>query len=125
MVGVITTKRIVIAANETAREAAVAAIGGVGRPLKELSDECSDSLHVYETGLSPAEVKRASLSGRELDVLRGMAEGLSNGQIGHRIEVSEDTVKTHVRRLFRRLGARDRANAVLIGYRLGVLGGES
>ena len=44
------------------------------------------------------------LTERELQVLRGMAQGKSNGQIGRELYLSEDTVKTHARRLFRKLG---------------------
>lgn len=64
----------------------------------------------------------ASLTERELQVLRGMAEGKSNAEIGRELYVSEDTVKTHARRLFRKLGARDRAHAVAVGFRAGMLG---
>ena len=44
-----------------------------------------------------------------------MADGKSNAEIGRELFVSEDTVKTHARRLFRKLGARDRAHAVAAG----------
>ncbi|MPZ28814.1 MAG: helix-turn-helix transcriptional regulator [Micromonosporaceae bacterium] len=64
---------------------------------------------------------RASLTERELQVLRGMAEGKSNAEIGRDLYVSEDTVKTHARRLFRKLRARDRAHAVAVGFRAGAL----
>ena len=57
-------------------------------------------------------VRRLALTERELQVLRGMADGKSNAEIGRELFVSEDTVKTHARRLFRKLGARDRAHAV-------------
>jgi DNA-binding NarL/FixJ family response regulator len=64
---------------------------------------------------------RAPLTEREQQVLRGMAEGKSNAEIGRDLFVSEDTIKTHARRLFRKLGARDRAHAVAVGFRSGVL----
>jgi DNA-binding NarL/FixJ family response regulator len=64
---------------------------------------------------------RAPLTERELQVLRGMADGKSNAEIGRDLYVSEDTVKTHARRLFRKLGARDRAHAVAVGFRSGAL----
>ncbi|QSB17103.1 helix-turn-helix transcriptional regulator [Natronosporangium hydrolyticum] len=67
------------------------------------------------------EVRRATLTERELQVLRGMAEGKSNAEIGRELFVSEDTVKTHARRLFRKLRARDRAHAVAVGFRAGAL----
>jgi DNA-binding NarL/FixJ family response regulator len=61
------------------------------------------------------------LSDREMQILHGMADGLSNAQIGQRLLISEDTVKTHARRLFRKLGARDRAHAVRLGLDGGAL----
>lgn len=65
--------------------------------------------------------RRMTLTERELQVLRGMADGKSNAEIGRELFVSEDTVKTHARRLFRKLGARDRAHAVAAGFRAGLV----
>jgi len=62
-----------------------------------------------------------SLTERELQVLDGMSRGRSNGEIGRELFLSEDTVKTHARRLFRKLGAADRAQAVAMGFRWGFL----
>jgi DNA-binding NarL/FixJ family response regulator len=76
----------------------------------------------YQGGLPPgAPSRRTSLTERELQVLRGMADGKSNAEIGRELFVSEDTVKTHARRLFRKLGARDRAHAVAAGFRAGLV----
>jgi len=61
------------------------------------------------------------LTERELQVLRGMSRGQSNGEIGEELFLSEDTIKTHARRLFRKLGARDRAHAVAVGFRRGLV----
>jgi DNA-binding NarL/FixJ family response regulator len=66
-------------------------------------------------------VWRVALTERELQVLHGMAEGKSNAEIGRDLYVSEDTVKTHARRLFRKLRVRDRAQAVAVGFRAGAL----
>jgi DNA-binding NarL/FixJ family response regulator len=68
-----------------------------------------------------AAARRTTLTERELQVLRGMADGKSNAEIGRELFVSEDTVKTHARRLFRKLGARDRAHAVAAGFRAGLV----
>ena len=57
------------------------------------------------------------LTERELQILRGMSQGNSNGEIGRKLYLSEDTVKTHARRLFQKLGAHDRAHAVALGLR--------
>jgi two-component system, NarL family, nitrate/nitrite response regulator NarL len=65
--------------------------------------------------------RTAELSGREMDVLRGMTEGRSNAEIAAELVLAEDTVKTHARRLFRKLGAGDRADAVARGFRQGLL----
>ena len=56
-----------------------------------------------------------------MQVLRGMSQGKSNGQIGRELYLSEDTVKTHARRLFRKLSAADRAQAVAQGFRCGLV----
>ncbi|MEW2375547.1 LuxR C-terminal-related transcriptional regulator [Micromonospora sp. NPDC047812] len=69
----------------------------------------------------PARRSQVGLTERELQVLLGMAEGKSNAEIGRELFVSEDTVKTHARRLFRKLGARDRAHAVAAGFRAGLV----
>jgi DNA-binding NarL/FixJ family response regulator len=50
-----------------------------------------------------------------------MSQGKSNNQIGRDLYLSEDTVKTHARRLFRKLGAADRAQAVALGFRWGLV----
>ena len=68
-----------------------------------------------EAGAAPA------LTERELQVLTGMGRGRSNAEIGKELFLSEDTVKTHARRLFRKLDAADRAQAVARGFRLGVV----
>ena len=58
----------------------------------------------------------AALTAREREILRLMAAGLSNGEIGERLYVSVETVKTHVRAILRKLGARGRTQAVIIAY---------
>ncbi|MEI6693576.1 MAG: response regulator transcription factor [Actinomycetes bacterium] len=60
-----------------------------------------------------------ALTERELQVLEGMSRGRSNSEIGKELFLSEDTVKTHARRLFRKIGAADRAQAAALGYRWG------
>jgi DNA-binding NarL/FixJ family response regulator len=62
-----------------------------------------------------------ALTERELQVLAGMARGRSNAEIGRELYLSEDTVKTHARRLFRKVGAADRAQAVALGFRWGLV----
>jgi DNA-binding NarL/FixJ family response regulator len=62
-----------------------------------------------------------ALTERELQVLTGMSHGQSNAEIGKDLFLSEDTVKTHARRLFRKLSAADRAQAVAVGFRHGLV----
>jgi DNA-binding NarL/FixJ family response regulator len=62
-----------------------------------------------------------SLTEREMQVLTGMSRGQSNSEIGKELYLSEDTVKTHARRLFRKLGAADRAQAAALGFRWGLV----
>ena len=54
---------------------------------------------------------------REIQVLQLISEGLVNREIGHRLFLSEETVKSHVRHLLAKLQARSRAHAVAIGFR--------
>ena len=65
--------------------------------------------------------KNYGLTRRELDILTTIVAGLSNKEIARRFALSEDTVKTHARRLFRKLGARDRAHAVAAAFRAGLV----
>ncbi len=60
------------------------------------------------------------LSEREREVFRLMAEGLSNGEIGRELFISETTVKTHVTHILQKLGLRDRVQAVVLAYQTGI-----
>jgi len=65
--------------------------------------------------------RATGLTDRELDVLRHMATGATNGEIAGALFVSEATVKTHVGSVFSKLGVRDRAGAIVFAYRHGLV----
>ena len=60
------------------------------------------------------------ITARELDVLELIADGYSTARIAQALWITEDTVRTHVRRMLARLDARTRAHAVAIAYRDGL-----
>jgi DNA-binding NarL/FixJ family response regulator len=116
------------------REAVAAAISGGARGFlhKDVSIEelCATVAHALSADMEavpaiPAarrpDPDRPELTERELQVLTGMAGGKSNAQIGRELYLSEDTIKTHARRLFRKLGVGDRAQAVAFGFRHGLV----
>jgi DNA-binding NarL/FixJ family response regulator len=85
-----------------------------------LANVGSRGIQVPPPRLDPTD-RVPQLTERERQVLEGMAAGKSNGEIGRELYLSEDTVKTHARRLFRKLGAADRAQAVAVGFRSGLV----
>ncbi len=58
---------------------------------------------------------------RETEVLQLISDGLVNREIGERLFLSEETVKSHVRHLLAKLQARSRAHAVAVGFRRGLI----
>lgn len=63
----------------------------------------------------------AALTPREVEVLTLMGHGLSNAELATELTLSEATVKTHVARIFAKLGLRDRAQAVVLAYETGLV----
>jgi DNA-binding CsgD family transcriptional regulator len=70
---------------------------------------------------SPAAQPR-ELTERQRAILPMLADGYSNPAIARALHIGEATVKTHMRELFKRLGARDRTHAVTVAHEMGLLG---
>lgn len=119
---------------DTEIERAVEA-GAIGYLLKDTSrEQLVDAIRAAargETVLAPrvaqklvAKMRRpaqAALTAREVDVLRAVADGLSNADIGKRLVIGEATVKTHLLRVFAKLDVSDRTRAVVVAMERGLL----
>ncbi|SNS18668.1 response regulator [Actinomadura mexicana] len=109
--------------------------GAIGYLLKDTTrDQLVDAIRAAargETVLAPrvaeklvARMRRpepAALTAREIEVLRAVADGLSNAEIGRRLVIAEATVKTHLLRVFAKLDVGDRTHAVVVAMDRGLL----
>ena len=89
---------------------------------RRLLDAMADRLP--DAGCSPAsgaDGRLGKLTERELEVLMKVANGLSNAEIAEELTLSEGTVKTHVGRILSKLGLRDRVQAVVLAYQIGLV----
>jgi DNA-binding NarL/FixJ family response regulator len=107
------------------REDAIAAIdemirSGLAEPdefsIREM-DETGRTIAVFTPLVSVPSAGAAPLTGRELEVLQLLAEGLTNREIGERLSISPTTVRVHVRHVLVKLGARSRTDAVVTARR--------
>lgn len=111
----------------TAREALAAGAAGVllkEAPIADLARALEALLggNCYlDPTLADNSPARGRLTGREVDVLSLLAEGLSHEEIGRRLAISAETVRTHVRKAADRLEARNRTEAVATALRLGLI----
>lgn len=108
----------------TAAIRAVAAGDAVVAPrvTRALLDRFSHQLPDVPAPAGPAEDPRlAALTPREREILLELAAGRTNAEIAARLVLSEATVKTHVARVLGKLDLRDRVQAVILAYRLGLV----
>jgi DNA-binding CsgD family transcriptional regulator len=92
--------------------------------VREVAVRVEVPVHVQVAGPFTRNEKRLQELGitpRELEILEAMAAGLSNREIGERLFVSENTVKTHAARLFDKLSARRRTQAVQLAKEAGII----
>lgn len=96
-------------------------------PMEEVI-EAVRQVHAGETWLPPQiarqlaeRVARHSLSTREVEILRLIAKGLKNAEIGNELCISTNTVRNHINNLLEKLKSRDRAEALAIALKQGVL----
>jgi DNA-binding NarL/FixJ family response regulator len=93
-----------------------AALGGQNWVAAPLAGILREELLSEVSGERPAELSR-----RELEVLRGLATGATNAQIGQQLAISENTVRNHVHSLMRKLQVANRTDAVATGLRRGLV----
>jgi LuxR family maltose regulon positive regulatory protein len=76
------------------------------------------------TATAPAERPAGPLTEREINILQSIANGRSTQDIAAAFEISEHTVRSHVKRIFAKLGAHSKAEAVMRGVHLGLISTE-
>lgn len=116
---------VMLTAGEDPQAVATAVANGAAGFISKDATKVEMGLAIHHVGggdrRAPEAPPAFRLSERETQVLAGMSRGMSNGEIGRELYLSEDTIKTHARRLFRKLRAADRAQAVAVGLRAGVI----
>ncbi|RII15297.1 Transcriptional regulatory protein LiaR [Streptomyces sp. YIM 130001] len=90
---------------------------------RHLIGHFAEHLRPADTTRSAREDVVRALTPRELEVLEAIAEGLSNGEIAAQLFITPETVKTYVSRILTKLGLRDRVQAVVLAYRVGLASG--
>jgi NarL family two-component system response regulator YdfI len=91
--------------------------------LVTLYPDIIESLLSLSDEAEPSELASAGqiVTPREIEVLRMIAEGLGNKEIASKLRISDHTVKFHISSIFAKLGAANRAEAVTLGIRLGLI----
>lgn len=120
-----TVRIVMLTASDDPQTVATAVANGAAGYISKDANRIEMGLALHHVGSGNGHRRPPTLeyrlSERETQVLDGMSRGLSNGEIGRELYLSEDTIKTHARRLFRKLNAADRAQAVAVGLRAGII----
>lgn len=96
-------------------------LGRRSRPRRDVAVEVEVAAPAAPFARDDEQRERLGITAREQEILELVAEGLSNREIGERLFISENTVKTHSSRLFDKLGARRRVQAVIRGREAGLI----
>jgi len=89
--------------------------------VKEVVKEVPVPTPAEPFSVNEAQLKQLGITKRELEILELIAQGMSNREIAEKLFVSENTVKTHSSRIFDKLSAKRRTQAVQIGKEIGLI----
>lgn len=124
------TRIVVLSASATAAEVDLAKRHGAAGYLSKSADRATLLRTIqtvaaggfcFASDPAPSAPEIPGLSGRELDVLRHLGQGLSNDDLGRVLGVSGETIKSHLKAIFLKLGVNGRTEAVSRAYELGLL----
>jgi DNA-binding NarL/FixJ family response regulator len=124
---------LILSASATAAEVKLARRNGAAGYLGKSSDRATllkairsaaAGATVFPVDPAPEPSEGPALSARELEVLRHLGRGLSSQDLGRVLGISGETVKSHIKAIFHKLGVADRAEAVARAYELGLIGSD-
>lgn len=124
---------LILSASASAAEVKLARRNGAAGYLGKSSDRATllkairsaaAGATVFPVDPAPEPSEGPALSARELEVLRHLGRGLSSQDLGRVLGISGETVKSHIKAIFHKLGVADRAEAVARAYELGLIGSD-
>jgi DNA-binding NarL/FixJ family response regulator len=124
---------LILSASATAAEVSLARRNGASGYLSKSADRATllEAIRkvaagglVFSQEIKSPQSESPALSARELEVLRHLGRGLSNQELGRVLGISPETVKSHIKAIFHKFGAADRAEAIARAYEFGLLSAE-